>query len=287
MAASAVRAVRSWLFVPGGRPERFAKADASGAGAVILDLEDGVDPASRVAAREHVAAWLAGGHRGWVRVNDVRSADFVADAQALVGCDRAALVGVVLAKAESAADVATVHGAIGSDVPVLALIESASGVERASEIAAADGVHTLALGVADLRLDAVIGDDPLAWVYPRSRLVFAARAAGLASPVDGPTMRLDDMRLVAAEARQARGLGFGGKLCVHPKQVAEVDAAFGYSEAERDWARRVLQSAGDVDDVGAVRIDGEMIDRPSMMLARAIAASNEPFERAGRDDCRP
>ncbi|GAX58229.1 HpcH/HpaI aldolase/citrate lyase family protein [Streptomyces olivochromogenes] len=261
---------RSWLFTPGDRPERFPKAVASGAEAVILDLEDAVAPDAKAEARTSVLAWLAQGHQAWVRVNDHQSAYWADDVSALVGS--AGLLGVVLPKTESAADVAETAARAGADV--VALIESARGVENADEIAQAPGAVALALGSADLCLDARLGEDPLAWAYPRSRLVFASRAAGLRAPLDGPDMQLDNARITRTQAEQARACGFGGKLCIHPRQVSPVDEAFGYTHEQVAWARAVV-AAAEHSHGAAVRVGGEMIDRPRLELARRIVAAEQ------------
>lgn len=261
---------RSWLFTPGDRPERFPKAVASGADAVILDLEDAVAPDAKPRARRSVLAWLAQGHRVWIRINDRRSGYWADDVGALASSH--GLLGVVLPKTESAADVEETAALAG--VGVVALIETARGVENAGHIARAAGVVALALGSADLRLDAGLGDDPLAWAYPRSRLVFAARAAGLKGPLDGPDMQLDDALITRVQAEQARAAGFGGKLCIHPRQVSAVNEAFGYTRGQAAWARAVV-SAAEHSHGAAVRVGGEMIDRPRLELAKRIVTAEQ------------
>ena len=254
---------RSWLFVPGGRPERFAKASSSGAHEVIIDLEDAVAPADKARAREDIRAWLTTGHTAWVRLNDAGNDAHQYDLEAVAGL--AGLIGVVLAKVESRDQVADVVARL--DVPVLGLVETALGIENVSTIAHERGIATLALGVADLRLDLGLGEDPLAWAYARSRLVVASRAAGLAAPIDGPTMFLDEAATVRRDTLRARDLGFGGKLCVHPSQVSVVNEAFRPSQDDVDWAQAVVAAAATGE---AVRIDGQMIDRPRVELARRV-----------------
>jgi citrate lyase subunit beta / citryl-CoA lyase len=266
---------RSWLFTPGDRPDRFATARDSGADAMILDWEDAVAPAAKAKARTAVLDWLNGGVSGpavWVRINDRRSDFWNDDLTALASAPAHRLAGVVLPKTQSGRDVADTVARLGGDIAIMALIESALGVESATEIAGTPGVLALALGSADLRLDAGLGDDDTGWIYPRSRLVFASRAAGLRAPIDGPEMRLDDVDAVRRSATRARALGFGAKLCLHPRQIAAVNEAFGYDDTQRSWAQRVV-AAADSSAGAAVRVDGEMVDRPRLELARRILAS--------------
>lgn len=261
---------RSWLFTPGDRPDRFSKAMASGADAVILDLEDAVAPDAKSGARTSVLEWFARGGRSWIRINDRSSAYWADDLNTLAG--NPGVLGVVLPKTDGARDAAYTAARAGTGV--LALIETARGVENAAAIARTPGVVALALGSADLRLDAGLGDDPLAWAYPRSRLVFASRAAGLRAPLDGPDMQIADPGATRADAVAARAAGFGGKLCIHPRQVAPVNAAFGYDQDQVAWARAVVAAAGNSDGA-AVRVGGEMIDRPRLNLARLILTTEK------------
>jgi citrate lyase subunit beta/citryl-CoA lyase len=266
---------RSWLFTPGDRADRFATARDSGADAMILDWEDAVAPAAKAKARTAVLDWLNSGTPGpavWVRINNRRSDSWNDDLTALAAAPAHRLAGVVLPKTQSGRDVTDTAAHLGGNTAIMALIESALGVENATAIAGTPGVLALALGSADLRLDAGLGDDDTGWIYPRSRLVFASRAAGLRAPIDGPEMRLDDVDAVRRSATRARALGFGAKLCLHPRQVAAVNTAFGYDDTQRSWAQRVV-AAADSSAGAAVRVDGEMVDRPRLELARRILAS--------------
>src|SRR6185369_7734338 len=138
-------------------------------------------------------------------------------------------------------------------------------------VAATACVQRLMFGTIDFQFELGIdgdGDELLAF---RSRLVLASKLAGIQSPVDGPCTSWEDPELLIADSRRARKLGFGGKLCIHPKQVAPVNAAFSPSDAEIEWARKVLEaaqrSAG-----AAVAVDGRMIDRPVILKAEQIVA---------------
>jgi citrate lyase beta subunit len=266
---------RSWLFTPGDRPDRFAAARDSGADAMILHWEGAVAGAAKAKARTAVLDWLNSeipGPAVWVRINDRRSDSWHDDLTALAAAPAHRLAGVVLPKTQPGCDIADTAAHLRADIAIVALIETALGVESATEIADTPGVLALALGSADLRLDAGLGDDDTGWIYPRSRLVFASRAAGLQAPIDGPEMRLDDVDAVRRSATRARALGFGAKLCLHPRQIAAVNQAFGYNDHPHSWAQRVV-AAADTSAGAAVRVDGEMVDRPRLELARRILAS--------------
>ncbi|MEQ0559581.1 CoA ester lyase [Amycolatopsis sp. NEAU-NG30] len=245
----------TFLFVPGDRPGRFGKAVAAGADVVILDLEDAVAPENKDAARNEVAAWLDAGHAAMVRINGPGTPWFAAD----VAVVTARGVPVMVPKAES-------PGVLAGFREVVALVETARGVERAGELAAVPSVTRLAFGSVDLAAElGVAPEDPEPFTYARSRLVIASAAAGLAPPVDGVTTDLRDGGRLAADVRYARRMGFGGKLCVHPDQVAAVRAGFEPTEAERAWARRVVTAGASVSTV-----DGELVDRPVLARARRI-----------------
>jgi len=259
---------RTWLFVPGDRPDRFDKAVASGADAVIIDLEDAVDAARKPAARAAAAAAVARGDFS-VRVSSVGDDAGLRDLDALSSAD-ARPAAVILAKAEDPDAVSKVVSALGC--PVVPLVESAAGLEAAAELAAAEGVARLAFGAVDFSLDIDASPDPDVLAYARSRLVTVSRAHGIAAPLDTPSLAIADAAAVAAEAGLARRFGMGGKLCIHPAQVPVVAAAFRPTEREASEARRVLAAAeGD----GAAALDGRMIDLPVLERARRVLARAE------------
>jgi citrate lyase subunit beta/citryl-CoA lyase len=264
----------TYLFVPGNRPERFAKAFASSADAIILDLEDAVVANDKAAARENVARWMASTpaarDRTLVRVNAAGTAWFHADLELL---RRTGTRVAMLPKADSAEQVALVHAALGHDGSVVPLIETARGVWDVGDIAAARGVQRLAFGTLDYMVDVGLSGDERGLAYPAARIAIASRAAGLASPVAGVTAVLDDEAALQADLAFARAHGFGAKLCIHPNQLAAVRAAFVPTDAELAWARRVLSAVED--GPGAIRLDGEMIDAPLIARARAIVARGE------------
>lgn len=259
----------SYLFVPGDRPERFAKALAAGAQAVIVDLEDAVAPAQKAQARAALQQWLHSPQAQPVhlRINPPGTPWFEED---LTLCALPEVAAVVLPKAESAQQVQGVHQASGK--PVLALIESALGLAAARQIASAPGVARLVFGSIDFQADLGIEGEDDALLAFRSELVLASRLAQLPAPVDGVTTALDDGQALAQDTARARRLGFGAKLCIHPRQVAAVNEGFRPSESELNWARRVL-AAAQASSGAAVAVDGKMVDAPVLKRAQALLAT--------------
>lgn len=252
-----VAPIRAPLFVPANRPDRFAKAADSGADAVILDLEDAVAPSDKDQARASLTSRPAGCPI-IVRVNAQGTPWHEADLAAVASLPLSA---VMLPKAEDPDRLATIASA---GVPLIALIETARGLAEARRIAALPNVARLAFGSVDYCLDLGMQHLREALLPARAELVLASRLAGLAAPLDGVTTRLD-ATLALDDARHARALGMGGKLCIHPRQVAEVRQAFVPTEADLIWARRILAS-GD----GAAAVEGEMVDEPVRRRAREI-----------------
>jgi (S)-citramalyl-CoA lyase len=258
---------RSLLFVPGNRPERFAKAGASGADLVCIDLEDAVPPAERVASRVAVLAFLreqAAGHRYGVRINRLPGADAVHDVAALLG-GHAAPAFVMLAKTESPRDLELLAAWL-PQVPQIALIESARGLQAAAAIAKAGGpLQALMFGGADF--SAELGCE-LAWeplLHARSSLLLAASAAGLAC-IDVPWLDVANATGAQEEAQRVAAMGFSGKAVIHPSQVAPVHAGFAPSPEVLERARRVVAASGEND--AAVLVDGRLVDRPVVLAAQ-------------------
>lgn len=258
----------SLLFVPGNRPDRYAKACATRAGAVIVDLEDAVAPGDKANARESLVAALQGGMRVMVRVNARDSEWFRDDLRA---CAHESVLAIVLPKAERAEDIAEI-GAVCGERPVLPLVETARGLWNALDVARARNVKALLFGALDFQADLGTSDDDL--LYARSQLALVSRVAGIAAPIDGITQAVNDIELLRRDCLRARQLGFGGKLCIHPKQVDVVNACFSPSAEEVAWARRIVEafarSAGN-----AALLDGRMIDRPVLTRAQAILAQSD------------
>jgi citrate lyase subunit beta/citryl-CoA lyase len=270
--SSPLALARSFLFVPGNRPERFAKALASGADAVIIDLEDAVPLDAKLAARDALlAAWpdfdAARRARLLVRVNPFGTPWHQADLAAVANLT--GLGAVMLPKAETPQQIA--HAAQTSRLPVLPLIESAEGLGQMDLMARTPNVLRLVLGHIDLQADLGLscGPDEAELAPVRLALVVASRRAGLPSPVDGVTTATIDAEVLAQDAQRSRRFGMGAKLCIHPAQVDGVHQALAPTEAECDWARRVL-AAEVAAGGGAFSVDGKMVDPPVLLLARRI-----------------
>ncbi|WP_019936666.1 CoA ester lyase [Bordetella sp. FB-8] len=263
--------VRSALFVPASRAERIPKALASGADAVIVDLEDAVEPAAKPAARQALAEFLNGcpDARVWVRVNDATTPWHEDDLAALRG--KPGVAAVMLPKAESAAQVA--HA--GQGRPVVPIVETARGLVRVAEVAAAPGVDRLAFGSLDYGVDlsftpATAAADVLLG-QARGLVLLHSRAAGLAAPMDGVYPDIEDTEGLSAAAERASHMGFSGMLCIHPSQIETVHAAFMPAQADIDWSRRVLTAQRE-SGAGAFRLEGRMVDAPVLARARQVLA---------------
>lgn len=269
------RAPRSYLFVPGSRPERIGKAIAAGADAVIVDLEDAVAPDDKAAARHNLhAPWPAlraqadaAGVTLLVRVNGADTAYFGDD---LAFCRDLAVAAIVLPKADCAALEAL--RAVLPDIACYALLETAAGFRDLREVARAPGVIRLMFGSIDLMFDLDVADDDAPLHHFRSELVLHSRAAGLPAPVDGVCTAIGDAQALAADTARARRFGFGAKLLIHPNQVAGVHAALAPSAEDVAWARRVVTQAAAANGA-AIAVDGKMVDRPVLERAQRIAAA--------------
>lgn len=253
---------RSWLLLTAARPDDFDAAAVSSADQLILDLEDGVDPSRRRVAREVVRRWLLSGHSAWVRINERDSPDWDLDIDALLGVD--SLLGVMLAKTETPAQVVDTFEALGGRTPVIALVETAVGLENASEIARAEGVVRLAFGSGDYRHDTGADATDGAMAYPRSRLVVASRASGLPGPIDGPTVGGSRAHLREG-CEVASSHGMTGKLCLTLDDGAVINEALSPSATDIDWAQQFLR---DFEHQGGVVRDGS--DPPRLRRARKI-----------------
>jgi citrate lyase subunit beta/citryl-CoA lyase len=273
--AQAGRVARSLLFVPGDRPERFAKAATSGAHAVILDLEDAVAPAGKSGARDAVARWLEGGRpRAIVRINAADTAWYEDDLAMLASVPGA---GVMLPKAE-AHTLARTAGVLRGR-PIVALVETVAGYLGLRPLAAVAGVARLAFGSVDFAVESGIVDEGDAMTAIRTQIALESCHAGLAAPVDGVSLEFDDVARMRADSLRSRQLGFGGKLCIHPRQVVAVNAAFEPTPAELQWALRVLD-AFQASRGAATAVDGKMIDKPVVERARRIVDGAQAADAA-------
>jgi citrate lyase subunit beta/citryl-CoA lyase len=276
------RRLRSLLFAPASRPEVLAKLPRSGPDGVVLDLEDAVPPAAKPEARLHAASvgtTLAAEHPALavtVRVNALPTAFFADDLEALTP----GLAAVVVPKLESAGQVAEVRAALTrrglAELPILAGIETVPGVVRAEEVLAAPGVVAGYFGAEDYVLDlgGIRTEASTETLYARSRVAIAARMAGV--PVlDQVVTSLSDEARFAADAAVGRSLGYRGKLCIHPAQVAWANAAFSPSDAELDRARRLLEAYEAAVAAGraSISFEGQMVDEPLARQARAVLAA--------------
>ena len=260
-----MKPIVSPLFVPGDRPERFAKAAETEADAVILDLEDAVAPAAKALARRNIAGHGLGAKPVIVRINAFGTPWWDEDVAML---RRLQPAGVLLAKAEGSEAAAILRRELGEAVAILPLVESVRGLDTLDQVLGAPGVLCAAFGSIDLALD--LGCDP-EWeplLFARSMLITRSRLAGLPAPLDGVTAAVGDPDLAGREAARARSFGFGGKLVVHPRQLGPVRAAFLPSETEIAWARAVVRAAET--GAGAVQVDGAMLDKPIFERARRI-----------------
>ncbi|MGB3732948.1 HpcH/HpaI aldolase/citrate lyase family protein [Microbacterium sp.] len=256
------------LFCPADRPERFAGA-LSKADAVILDLEDAVLPDAKARARENILAADVDPARVIVRVNDPASAHFAADLDAVA---RTAFRTVMVAKVENPATL----DAFDESYALLALCETAAGVQNAGDIAAHPRVAALMWGAEDLV--ASIGGTASRFAdgryrdvarHARSTVLIAAAAHGKAA-IDAVHLDMDDLDGLAAEAADAVASGFRATACIHPKQVAVIRDAYRPDPAAVEWARAVLAAAEG--EHGVFRFDGRMVDEPVLRHARALLA---------------
>lgn len=264
---------RSFLFVPAHKPERYQKALASGADAVIIDLEDAVPLTAKEEGREALHdTWASlsadARSRLLVRINPSGTAWHTDDISLLTKLD--GLGAVMLPKAASASHVQDIAARL-TGMPVLPLIETAQGVSEVNGMAKAKGVLRLGLGHIDLQADlgmSVSPDEselaPLRWT-----MVVASRLAGIPAPVDGVTTSTTEESIWLEATQRSRRFGFAGKLCIHPAQVKGVHMGFAPSPTEVDWAQRVLMAEEQAGG-GAFSVDGKMVDAPVLMLARQL-----------------
>lgn len=266
---------RSFLFVPGDRPERFFKALATEAHQVIIDLEDAVSLDAKAGARDQLASWLRTGmadterERVMVRVNAFGTPWHAEDVEMLNANN---VRRVMVPKAENPTQLADIVARCGRGTELVALVESVAGVVALRQIAHATGVARLAFGSFDYSVDAGTESSGRALDYVRSQFVIESRFAGLLPPVDGVTLSTDDAQIIAADTLDSRQFGFGGKLCIHPKQVDTVNRGFAPSDAERAWAKRVLTALAE-NPRGAISVDGKLVDKPIVDRAKQIQAA--------------
>jgi citrate lyase subunit beta/citryl-CoA lyase len=283
--------MRSLLFVPGDRPERFAKAQAAGADGIIIDLEDAVTAATRPQARVLAAAHLRNAERNlpiWVRINPVQSSDALPDLAAVAA---ARPDGIVLPKARTGADLLQLdhwlealeaqHGHAAGSIKVIALItETAQAVLSGSTfITPPARVIGYTWGAEDLAADigasanrSADGEFECTFRMARAQCLLVAAAAGV-DAYDTTDTEFKDTAAVERRAQAARRDGFAGKLAIHPAQIEPIHKAFAPTTEEIAWARKVIELMSGA--AGAVALDGRMIDRPHVQQAQRILAALE------------
>ena len=277
--------LRSLLFAPASRPDVLAKLPRSSPDGVVLDLEDAVAPPAKPDARTHsrtVGAALASDHPDLVvlvRVNAIPTEWFADDIAS--GVDPS-ITGVVVPKLESAEQVAVVADALDAaglgHLLVMAGIETVAGVERAANVFT-DRVGASYFGAEDYVADlgGVRTPESTEVLYARSRVAIAARLAGM--PVlDQVVTDFGDDEAFRRDCATGRSLGYAGKLCIHPAQVASANAVFSPSTDEVDQARRLLAAYDEAlaDGRGVIAFEGQMIDEPLARRARAVLAAADP-----------
>jgi citrate lyase beta subunit len=274
-----VERVRTWLFAPADVPDRCRKAYRSAADQVIWDLEDGVAAEHKDEARAHVLALLDEvrdeARRPWIRVNGLTEARGREDLERLWSALPSGRRRFVVPKVDR--DSLAVVAPLAAEAEWLLVVETARGLWDVWRGAPAElGIGATArcsFGALDFQLDlgGTTGMDEAELLVPRSLLAFASRSQGLLAPIDAVWTDVGDEAGLRASAERARRLGFVGKLLIHPRQIAPVVEVFRPSAEEVAWAERVVAAAGS--GVGAVLVDGAMVDRPVVERARAILAS--------------
>lgn len=263
------RLSRSWLFVNASKPELFASGQTSDADSIIFDLEAAVPDDQKDSARANVVSALEEGMVGWVRVNNTWTHHWEEDLDALSGLP--GLRGIMLPNTEEPEQVTLTSIRAGVGMPILALIETALGLENATRIASAAGTFRLAFGVNDFRKDTGIGDDPVALAYARSRLVIASRVGGLAGAIDGPSSPGAGKSTVSSDCAWTMKMGMTGKLVLSEAQVPYVNEGLAPSEEDRAWAREMLEEAEHADGI----TDGSYL--PRMARAKKIASLADSY----------
>lgn len=272
---------RSVLFVPGTSRERFPKAFASGADAVVLDLEDGVDAARKAEAREAVGEWLAtapaDGPARLVRVNGAAS-EFIDDDLDWLSSIEGLFDALVLPKVETPEEIAGIaHRA--ESTPIVPLLETARAILHARDIVTAGPVIPAVLfGAEDLTAElgiprTVEGDE---LIVARGLVVLAAVSVG-ADPIDAVLVDIENPERLRKDAKRARAVGFTGKMAIHPDQVSVINETFSPSADEVAAARKILEAgeAASARGEGAFRLDGRMVDAPVIRRAQRVLALSE------------
>ncbi len=281
-----MRILRSMLFVPGNNARRVEKALGLDADAVILDLEDAVAAGEKVAARAAVVEALRRPRSGlaYVRINGLATEWCYRD---LTGIVQPGLDGVLLPKAERAADLQIVDWLLGAlererglapgSIDLMPIIETGAGLAAMPQIAACGArVRRVVFGAADFTLDMNMQwtRDEAELAHARAAIVLASRVAGLEPPIDTVWARLQDAEGLRASAHVSRNMGFQGRMCIHPDQLGVVHEVFTPSEEEHARALKIVAAFDEAERNGlaSIRVDGQFVDYPIVEKARRVVA---------------
>ena len=284
--------IRSFLFAPGNHPRKVEKVFVAGADAVILDLEDAVAISEKEATRSKVIEAMKQDRNclGYIRVNSLETSFCEDDIRSVIG---SWLDGIVLPKVEDANMLKQVDslvstaekskGIVSGKIDLMPIIETARGVENATEIASASArVRRVAFGGGDytLDLDYLWTEDEEVLSYGRARLSHASRVAGIDPPVDTVVLQINDDERFLASAMRGRKFGFGGKLCIHPNQVELCNTCFMPSDAEVEHAKAVVSAFEEAESSGSasIQLEGYFIDYPIVYKAQRILALIDKFK---------
>src|SRR5690625_992025 len=274
---------KSWFFIPGSKDKFLAKSTDLKADIIIFDLEDSVVQAEKAAAREKIMPWLNNPDihsKKYVRVNELNSTYYIDDVKAVAGGH---LDGVVLPKAAEADDIKILDYLLTvfekqnnlkmNDIKIVPLIETGKGMMNAMEIASSPRVEALAFGAEDYMLDVSIpGDNNQSLLHARSTLVAASSAAGINPPVDSVFTDFKDEEGLRKASALSRGLGFQGRLVIHPKQIEAVNEVYAPTSSEVEEAEKIVdafESSADEGE-GAIEVEGKMIDPPVYERAKKL-----------------
>lgn len=281
-----MKILRSMLFTPGDHARRVEKALTIGADAVILDLEDAVAAAEKPVARTAVVEALAKPRRCllYVRVNGLATQWCYRD---LVEVVRPGLDGILLPKAECAADVKTIDWLLGElersrgiergTIDIIPIIETGKGLAAIQEICLAGGrLRRVVFGAADFTLDMNMQwtRDESELAHARAAIVLASRVAGIEPPLDTVWARLQDQGGLRASAQISFNMGFQGRMCIHPDQIPVVHEIFTPSDEELARAQKIVAAFEEAERVGlaSIRVDGQFVDYPIVEKARRTVA---------------
>lgn len=271
-----MKILRSLLFVPGSRPDRFEKALAAGADLICIDLEDAVLPENKLEARQAVINFITQGNNNiCVRINPLSTPLGVDDFNALAQVNPAF---IMLAKCSNQQEIEQAEHILATtrtnssnglnDTKLIGLIETIEGLENAKQIAQGNRVSALMFGGADMSAELRCDFTYDALLFVRSQLVVAAANANV-DMIDVPHINLKDTEGLLDETRKVRALGYTAKAAIHPNQVSIIHQAFMPNEQQIAFAQDVMKAV-DSADVGAVVVNGRMVDRPIILASQRI-----------------